>query len=79
MDRPLCRCHGEPMDKAGPRWQCAVKRRVRQLAAYHANPEAHNHARWRRSLRARIGQKRERIAQLETQLEGMRQSWRAVG
>ena len=64
--RPLCRCHDEPMDRVGPRWACAVKRRARQLAAYHADPEAANYARARRLLRARIGQKRRRIAELET-------------
>jgi len=45
-------------------WNCAVKRRERQLAAYHADPASANYARWRRSLRAGMRAKRERIAEL---------------
>jgi hypothetical protein len=70
-ERRRCRCHDQPMDrntssKGG--WTCAVKRRARQLAAYHADPASANYARWRRSLRARIERKRERIAELSDEL-----------
>lgn len=27
VDRPLCECHGEPMNKAGKWWRCRVKNR----------------------------------------------------
>jgi hypothetical protein len=56
------------MDRSGPRWQCAVKRRARQLAAYHDDAPAKNYARVRRALRARIARKRERLNDLEGQL-----------
>ena len=70
----LCRCHGQPMDRSGGTggWHCAVKRRARQLAAYHANPFAANYARTRRLLRARISRKRERIAELEADLAALK-------
>lgn len=35
-DRPLCKCHDEPMHRHGPgKWQCAVKKRAYQ-ADYNA-------------------------------------------
>lgn len=39
MDRPLCRCHGEPMLKDGhmrgrQKWQCGVLERQRQRDLY---------------------------------------------
>lgn len=57
------------MDKAGRRWGCAVKRRARQLARYHADPAGANYARTRRLLRARIGAKRRKVEELEARLE----------
>jgi hypothetical protein len=67
-DRWRCPCHNEPMDRTGDSYECAVKRRARRRAAYHANPEADHYARTRRALRARIEVKRQRIAHLEEQL-----------
>ena len=73
--RPLCRCHGEPLasngkgTRQGGRTECLIKRRARQAAAYHAKAEHDNYARTRRRLRARIAEKRQRIAHLEAQLE----------
>lgn len=67
--RPLCRCHGEPMDTTGNGHECAVKRRARLRATYHANPAAANYARTRRALRARIPAKRRQIEELERRLE----------
>lgn len=64
-ERRRCRCHDEPMDKVGDRWSCAVKRRARQAAAYHADPASANYARSRRSLRARIARKRQLIEEME--------------
>jgi hypothetical protein len=72
--RPLCRCHGEPMDatprrsSTGGAWQCAVKRRERQLAAYRADPASANYARVRVRLRARIARKRAHVEVLEALL-----------
>ena len=67
IGRPLCRCHGESADRDGHgRHHCAVKRRARQLAAYHANAAAENYARTRNALRARIRSKRRQIEELES-------------
>lgn len=68
-DRPRCRCHDEPMDATGHGFECSVTRRARQLAAYHADPATDNYARTRRALRARITEKRRRVADLEGRLE----------
>lgn len=67
-ERRRCRCHGEQMDWTGRNWTCAVKRRARQLANYHAAPETKNYTRTRQALRSRIAQKREQIEQLEEAL-----------
>jgi len=68
--RRRCRCHGEPMDwRPGRRtWECAVRRRARQLAAYNADAAAKNYARGRRALRARLRSTPVRIAALEEEL-----------
>lgn len=66
--RPLCRCHGVPMDATGQSRECAVKRRARRRAKYAANPAADIYARTRRSLRARIARKRAQLEELEAQL-----------
>jgi hypothetical protein len=60
-----CRCHGQPFAKSGG---CAVRRRARDLARYHADPASANYARVRRALRARIAAKAARITELERQL-----------
>lgn len=46
------------MDITGDSRECAIKRRARARAKYHADPEANNYARRRRELRARIRAKR---------------------
>ena len=66
--RPLCRCHGEPMDVTGDSHECAVKRRARRRAKYQADPAADNYARRRRELRARIALKRAHVEVLEALL-----------
>lgn len=43
-ERPLCRCHGEPMSSDGTRngkrqWRCAVRAREYQRERYWGNPE----------------------------------------
>jgi hypothetical protein len=63
--RPLCRCHGLVMDKAGAGWSCSEARRARQLAAYHADPARANYARSRRALRSRVARKRQEVKRLE--------------
>jgi hypothetical protein len=74
--RPLCRCHGEPMDatprrsSTGGAWQCAVKRRERKRVAYHVDPASANYARARKRLRARIARKRAHVEVLEVLLHG---------
>ena len=75
-DHPRCKCHNEPMDCTGDSEECAVKRRARRRAAYHANPATDDYARTRRALRARIELKRQRIAGLEERLaQDLRASW----
>lgn len=56
-DERRCCCHNEPMERnpgSGGGWRCVVKRRERQLTAYHTDPVAANYARDRRRLRQRI-------------------------
>jgi hypothetical protein len=67
-ERRRCRCHGEPMDKTAASWECAVKRRARRLAAYHAEPASDLYARSRRRLRARIARKRQLIEEMENRV-----------
>jgi hypothetical protein len=71
VDARLCRCHGVQMDRTGHSHECAIKRRARRRAVYHANPAADNYTRMRRALRARIEFKVQRIAELEEQLMQM--------
>lgn len=67
--RPLCACHGEPADNGGDGYlRCAVKRRARRRALYHADPAAAKYVRVRHALRARIRAKRARITELENEL-----------
>lgn len=33
-DRPLCTCHGEPQYRNAKRWECAPKRRQREMERY---------------------------------------------
>jgi hypothetical protein len=65
-----CACHEEPMDwrPGRQRWECAVRRRARQLARYHGDPMRANYARYRRRARARTAFMRVRIAMLEAEL-----------
>jgi hypothetical protein len=50
------------------KWACAVKRRARQRALYHADPAAANYLRSRYALRVRIARKRQLIEQMEERL-----------
>lgn len=64
--RPLCACHGLPADRDGHgRYHCAEKRRARQLARYHADPQRANWKRTRFALKARIRRKRRQLDELE--------------
>ncbi len=71
--RPLCPCHGEPMDTwrgtdGHTRTRCRVKRRAAQLAAYHADPSPRNYERGRYLRLQRLRAKEARLAELEANL-----------
>lgn len=68
-DRPLCRCHGEPMYKKGDGYRCRVRQKVyrrryeqtdkgrasqaRRNARYHSQPHVQAEQRMREALRVR--------------------------
>lgn len=72
--RPLCPCHGEPMDvwrgtDGHTRTRCPVKRRAAQLRRYHADPAPRNYERGRYLRLQRLRAKEALLAELESHLE----------